>query len=303
VQHASGTVTFGDAPVDIAPGTIARWPFGLDLSGTRVNWATASALTLLGDGTLVLVAEPGLDVQISVGSGLPTVVVDGELGGTVQMDGLTVLVIGSADARRVWVLGASRTVALCDEPLWENDGHLVVRASTIPHLQVWDPAGWQVVELRPVGVVQPATPVPVSVLRVAAEPLASYGSYGGRPSAPTALDLIERSALYQLDSVGPPEPHSRRDLFIDWAGDVAQLLVHGEVVADRFWDGTPWHIDLDVFKGASHDAVSLRILPLHSSSCVGLPAEAEHRRRSTEGSLGALDSVRLAWSTEWHAPR
>lgn len=304
VEHGLGTVTFGDAPFDISSGTIARWPYGLEMSGTRLNWATASALTVLHNGTLVLVAEPRLDVQISVGAGLPTVVVDGVLGGHVTVDGLSVLVIGQRDADRVWVLGgARRIVALCDEPLWEDGEQIVLRAATRPTLMVWDAAGWQPVELEPVGAAAVASTIAVSVEAAPGEPLESYGVYNGRQSAPTASEVAERSALYRLADVGVREDQSRRTLRIDWAGDVAQLLVRGAVVADRFWDGTPWHVDLDSVGGAAGDVVTLRILPLHSSSSIRLPAAAEDRRRSTQGALCSLDAVSLARSSGWLVSR
>jgi beta-galactosidase len=304
VEHTSATVTFGDAPFDISAGTIARWPYGLEMSGARLNWATASALTVLDDGTLVLVAEPNLDVQISAGDGIPTVVVDGVLGGHVTVDGLSVLVIGQRDADRVWVLGGDRTVlALCDEPLWEDNGQIVVRSATQPTLVVWDVAGWKPVELEPLGAATVATAIAVSVEANPREPLASYGMFSGRESAPTASETAARSALYRLADVGARDDTSRRTLRIDWAGDVAQLLVNGVVVVDRFWDGTPWHIDLDSLDGAIRDEVSLRILPLHTSSGIRLPAAAEDRRMSTHGALCSLDAVSLARSSEWRALR
>jgi beta-galactosidase len=302
VEHGSGMVVFSDAPLDIVPGTIARWPYGLTMSGTRLNWATASVLTVLHNGTLVLVAEPDLDVQISVGHGVPTVVLDGALGGFVSVDGLSVLVIGYADADRVWVLeGNRRTVALCNEPLWEDGGQIVVRSATRPNLMVWDTSGWKSLALEPCGTTTVATTLAVSVEANARAPLESYGLYSGRQSAPAESDVTERSARYRFGDVGVSENQSRRTLRVDWAGDVAQLLVDGRIVADRFWDGTPWYIDLDSFDGATGDAVSLRILPLHGASSIRLPAAAEDRRRSTTGALCALDAVSLARSAEWRS--
>ncbi|MFD0575598.1 hypothetical protein [Dactylosporangium darangshiense] len=57
-------------PVDIPPGTLAAWPVGLDVHGVRLDWATASALTVLpgpGGPTLVLCAEEGVPVEVAAG--------------------------------------------------------------------------------------------------------------------------------------------------------------------------------------------------------------------------------------------
>jgi hypothetical protein len=71
------------------------------------------------------------------------------------------------------------------------------------------------------------------------------------------------------------------------------------VVADRFWDGTPWLLDLDAIPGAEGGQVSLRVLPLHPEAEVWLPAEALDRRRSQPGALCALDAITLERSTPW----
>jgi beta-galactosidase len=302
VEHPAGTVEFGAEGIDVAAGTIARWPFGLELQNGRVNWATASALTVLDDGTLVLVAEPGLDARISLGTSPEPVVIDGEVGGLVEHEGITVLVIGRRDARRVWVLdGARRWLVLSDAALWSDGGELVVRDAVAPAVRVWDAGEWRVLDLASVGRARASAPIETAQLTRASEPPRGYGTQLGRPSAPSQSDIESIAAEYRLIGVGEHANSVRRDLRIDWAGDVAQLLVGGVVVADRFWDGSAWHIDLDLYDGAVGDAVSVRIVPLHRASEVRLPAAATDRRLSTAGALQALDAVSLARSTEWRA--
>jgi hypothetical protein len=84
-----------------------------------------------------------------------------------------------------------------------------------------------------------------------------------------------------------------------WAGDIAQLLVDGEVRVDQFWDGSPWHIDLDLIEGAEQGRVILRVLGLHRESPVRVPADAEGRRRATSGALNSVDVVEVAKSALW----
>ena len=77
------------------------------------------------------------------------------------------------------------------------------------------------------------------------------------------------------------------------------LEVDGRVVADRFWDGTPWTVGLDAL-GLAPDAEStIRIVPLHPEAAVRLPDEAEARRRAVDTPLVALDGVRLVSSPLW----
>ncbi len=74
------------------------------------------------------------------------------------------------------------------------------------------------------------------------------------------------------------------------------------VVADRFWDGTPWTIGLDAL-GVSDDAeLTLRIVPLHPEASVHLPEAAAALRRSVTGPLLALDAVRLVEAPLWREP-
>ena len=83
-RDGGGSLVLPSRPVDMPAGTIARWPLRLELGGVRLDWATASALTVLPGAdaaaatssdasdsldasvpTLVLVAEPGIPVEFA----------------------------------------------------------------------------------------------------------------------------------------------------------------------------------------------------------------------------------------------
>ncbi|WP_311836346.1 beta-galactosidase, partial [Cellulomonas fimi] len=70
VDLPDGPLVLPSRPVDVPAGTLARWPFGLDVpapdGSVRLRWATASALTTLTDGTLVLLASAGVPVELGV---------------------------------------------------------------------------------------------------------------------------------------------------------------------------------------------------------------------------------------------
>jgi len=133
---------------------------------------------------------------------------------------------------------------------------------------------------------------------VGAPPPASYGKRAGRAAAPDADAIARHGSTWSLRL--PDAAPGRRVLHVDWAGDVAVLEVDGRVVADRFWDGTPWTVGLDPL-GLTPDAeLTVRIVPLHPGANVRLPDEAEARRRAVDSSLVALDGVRLVSSPLWH---
>ncbi|WP_136709636.1 beta-galactosidase [Agromyces sp. H66] len=314
-----GTTVLPHAPIDVPAGTIAHWPLHLELGGVRVDWATASALTVLeGERpTLVLVAERGIPVEVATaatvagdGSTRPAagvVVVEAEAGPVrlelAEGDGrLDVLVVPAASADRVWVLEASgrRRLVLCDDAVFEEaDGRLTVRAASVPVVEEYVPSMGR---FEPVAVGE-ASPAGHSAVVVSAPkpgeapPPPSYGSRAGRASAPTREDVARHATSWTLEL--PPERHGRRYLEVEWAGDVARLEADGVVVADRFWDGTSWTIGLDGLGLAHATELTLRIVPLHPEASVHLPAAAEAGRRATDGPLLALDDIRLIEAPLW----
>jgi hypothetical protein len=182
-----------------------------------------------------------------------------------------VLVLPADAAHRLWVVDDE--LILSDNPVWRDGGELVTRRSV-------------------------QADVSASELRPAGEPLARYGGTPGRTAAPDPATIDRLASAHRLTGLGRPDPRTRRILEVDWAGDVGTLEVDGVTVADRFWDGTPWRIDLDaVGAGDEHDVV-LRILPLHPDAPVHLPAAAADRRSAAADFFHALDGVRLGRSTK-----
>ncbi|MGI5238312.1 beta-galactosidase [Dactylosporangium sp. CA-139066] len=281
-------------PLDIPPGTLAAWPVGLDVHGVRVDWATASALTVLPGPTLVLCAEEGIPVEIAAGGAVRAV----EPGRSpVRLDGrLDVLVLPPSDAATAWVTGDRRLLLSGADLRWGADGRVV---ATGPDVQVYDPSRRAFRALALEGPVEPAKPVDVAVrLRqpAAADIPAGYGSFAGRPSAPSPAVFDELAAVYALDL---PAVEADALLWIDWAGDVAELRIGGRAVTDRFWDGSRWVVSLRDAGYAPGDDVTLHVLPLAPGSPVNLPADARRRARAAAGPLLAVDRVRLTVRRAW----
>jgi hypothetical protein len=289
-QFTVDDMVFPSRPVDIPVGTLARWPAGLDVAGVRVDWATASALTVLPGPvpTLVLCAEPGVPAEISIDGVVRQVEPSRE---PIRL-GIDVLVLPAPDARICWVAPGGRLLLSTEDLGWDAEGRISLRSASSPSVLVYDPVARSFGELPLRGGPAGSTvDVVVSVVRDAGEVPEVYGTFGGRQSAPPPDVFDELAAVYRLDV---PE---RADLLrIDWAGDVAELRVDGRTVADRFWNGAPWAVDLrDLPRGG----ITLHVLPIAAGNPVHLPAAATARRAAAPGRLGTVDAVRAEVRNHW----
>lgn len=301
----------------IPPGTVARWPLGLALGGAVVEWATASALTVL-DGdvpTLVLVAEPGIPATVSVRTDAATTSLlldaapDHDTLHRVRAgDGATaldLLVLPAAWAADLWVLDApsgQRMLLRSRSALLLDGDTLTARSGDAPDVRRYDPVAGGFVGVPFAGDPSPALRLSAEPVRAADPPRSSYGGTPARRAAPSPAELDAAASVHRLTGFDDPVAGVRRTLEVRWAGDVATLEVDGVTVADRFWDGTPWLVDLDAAGVGAGSGMRLRILPLHPDAEVHLPAEA-HARRRAAGSvpLHALDRVAVAGSSRWSA--
>lgn len=295
-------------PVDIPAGTVTRWPINLDVDGVRLRWATAAPLTVL-DGprkTLVLTADHGIPVELALPDGLVDekqgLVLPGAEGFFIEAGSrLDVVVLAADRADDVWVV--DRQLVLCEEPLWTDDnGRLVARAVDRPDVLRYEPARREFLSV----------PVECRGLPPRREELAarldrephlaprSYGERGGRASAPRDADFLAHAAQWSLtlpDWLG--QHGDLLELEVNWAGDAAQLWVDDRPVADRFWDGSAWIVDLSTAGIASGSRLTLRILPLFGNAPIHLPAAARDRRDAGPLPLWSLASVRLVASSVW----
>lgn len=296
-------------PVDIPAGTLARWPIALEANGVRVDWATASVLTLLPGAvpTLVLCAEPGIPVELAVG-GATTVIPPGRKPVRLSRDSgvLDVLVLSAADADAVWVQDGQRLLLSDDDLAWGADGRVVARTTrAAPDVRVYDPATRAFRSLPLHGDSgAAAAEVPVTLRRRAHDPVpASYGKRDNRQSAPSAAVFDELAAVYELRlPAWAGDPARDALLRVDWAGDVAQLRVDGRTVTDRFWDGSRWLVSLRDAGCTPTSVVTVHLLPLPADSTVHLPTDAAERAAASTGQLVAVDAVRVEARRRWREP-
>ena len=301
--------------VDIPPGTLARWPIGLEVGGVRLAWATASALTVLPGAvpTLVLVEDSGIPVEVA--TDIPGAAVNSAAPGgpplRLRADGraLDVLVLRASDCPHVCVpstrdASRRRLIVSPDELTWDAALRLSVRtASPSPLVEEYDPSAGRFVPvvLQPAGGRAGAASVPIEQVGAATIPSGAYGERDGRPAAPRDDVIGAHAAVWRLSV--PEITGADATLRMEWAGDVAQLRVDGSTVRDRYWDGSPFLVDVADCGITATSLVELRILPLRTDSRVGLPEDAAERLRSAAPALCALDSVTLVQRGLWQDAR
>ncbi|MDR7161602.1 beta-galactosidase [Arthrobacter sp. BE255] len=316
------TVTFPRKPVSIPSGTIARWPVNLETAGVRLNWATASALTVLGPDsspTLVLTADDGIAVQLCFPDGTrldgPADAIGGNayavdggrlvtLTATSEHGTLAILVLPAAQADQAWVLDTprGRELVLSADPLWVGaDGLLAGSSQGFPRPRRYNAASGGFGDV-PTSLPLPGhqrRPIAAERIRAAQPVPASFGALAGRAAAPAAAVVEHLSEVHRLDLPAASDTGGHTELEIAWAGDVARLVVDGTVVGDRFWDGSPWIVETSDAGIRPASEVLLQILPLPKDAAVGLPAEAQARRDAEAGDLLSLDSLELIQWTGW----
>lgn len=292
-----GDLVLPSRPVDIPAGTLARWPLRITAGGVRLDWVTASAVTLLPGAvpTLVLTESAGVPVEYAVdGSAHPLTPSRVPIRVPASSGALDLLVLPAADAPLVWVCG-DRLLLSPGELTWGPDGQITAAGSDV---LVYDPAGraFAALPLGPPSSAAGSAEATVSPVRAAgrAVPVA-YGKFDGRPSAPSAETFDDLAAVYQLDIPDwAADPSLDPLLRIGWAGDVGQLRVDGRAVTDRFWDGSEWIVSLRDVGFRAGSRVSLHLLPLATGSPVSLPGDARDRLLASDGQLLAVDYVRVA---------
>jgi len=306
-----GEILVPDAPIDIPSGVIARWPLGLDIEGVRIEWATATVIGVVAGAlpTLVLKEHAGIDPRILFSAGAT-----GELDGEsidlaeprvlragrplVVDDALRVLLVSEAQADRLWFL--TDGLIESEHPVWQENGGPVVRAAGEPSVARWDGTGFVTLALRP--------PSSASEREVTIEPLRDAGSapehYGvrnGRSSAPTDDQIDEVAAVWRVPVPARgtvPEEGARVELVIAFEGDVAQLRADGVPIADRFWNGLDWRIDITRLDPSAE--LTLHITPLSARSVIDLDSEVRSRLDAT-GTLCGVSGLREVISGRWTA--
>jgi len=299
VETPRGPVVLPTTPVDIPPGTLARWPLGLEVGGVTIDWATASALTVLPGAvpTLVLTEDAGIPVEI-VHEGVAHRVEPGDAALRLG-DALDVLVLPAHDAAHAWVVetGERRLLVSPDEVTSDAAGRVSVRsAAPHPDVREYVDGDWRALDLDHTDGTGVTASLAFRTVRAATVPSGDYGARDGRQAAPRDDVLDAHAAVFAFDV---PEHTDDAVLRVRWAGDVLQLRIDGETVTDRFWDGSELVANLHDAGVRPGSRIEARVLPLRTDSGVHLPADAAARLAAASVALCALDTVTIDQRALW----
>lgn len=310
---------FPSSPIDLPAGAAAFWPIAQPygdvtaLSGTvqpitRIN--TAEGLVVVFGTTAGIDVE--LDLRVDAGvavSGaqeietpqgarwVPTAAPGPDCVVTV---GSTRLVVLDPDSSaRVWAgeVDDRRVVALWDGGLiFTRDGLLLERWSgatailTIPSLDGAERAGvFSRLTLAPV---DGEAPVAVrSVRQASGAPELRRGGTANRFSAPLEAEW-ERAAVFEIDpSELALEEDAANVLRLTWFGDVARAYIGDELVADQFWYGRTWELDLAVLKLTGRP-LRIEILPWNGETDFFVDSRVRADRVAGRAEIASAQHVR-----------
>ncbi|WP_402840345.1 beta-galactosidase [Microbacterium sp. GXS0129] len=331
--HGDTDLAFPDIPATIPPATLARFPVNLSWGDARLSWATASAVTMLEADipTLVLVAVEGVPARAEVAGAAGPL----SVGTTSVTESARMLLLPAQAQDQIWVIerGGHRTLFLSDGELrCDGSGTIFVRGASF--VEVYDPVVAGFVAAHPGGngaaaawpeavralsgadrtprscpsaertarsaiaaVRPPTTPVVVRLIRAAGDPPADYGFRDARHSAPAEQHYQDLAARFVLE-LPPVLDAADPVLCIEWEGDAARLCCDGDVVDDRFWDGTPWYVSLtDLGPGARE--LLLEVLPLSPLSTIGLAGPAARAQRTSPVPLVGVRRVGIEDPGPW----
>lgn len=286
VAHVQFEVAFDDRavtvpsqPVTLPTGAYVAWPLRQRYCGIPALTATAQPITRFETavGTVVLfAAADGIDLELQfegvdpshirgarvrVDDGIVHATPDAApgVGCEVIVGDTTLVFLDRETAESVWrgVIDGRDTIVLWPGSGWFEDGFRAVRGAAVavvhavPPLRDAPPA-----EVAAEGTVFTryalpggAHPIRLDVPGFAAAPVAPVrrGGPAGRLSAPTDQDF-EHSAVVDVSLPAEAWDAEQSILELEWTGDVLRAYVGEELIADQFWSGRPWEIDLTPYR-------------------------------------------------------
>ncbi|SMH50912.1 Glycosyl hydrolases family 35 [Rathayibacter oskolensis] len=323
VATGDTVTTLPSEPVSVPSGAFFVWPVRQRFGSIEAVSATAQPITELSDGTATVVflaSSPGIPVELEFET-TETVrgatLVDTPAGPrwlpdrapgrdcVVTVGDTRLVILDDATASLLWRVDVGgESVALL------VDGGVVVDGEGIV-LERWTGAS-EVAVLRSSALGsdsddlfehlrlaehEPIRELPVAVVRAdsSAAPVRRGGSMD-RLSAPEDGDFDD-AAVVEI-RIAELDPDAATVLVLEWSGDVARLEIGGVLVADQFWSGRSWEIDLAPWREAlASSPVRVRILPWREDSGVFVDARVRGRRRP---GLAGVDSARLLTAVRHH---
>ncbi|NQX13493.1 beta-galactosidase [Microbacteriaceae bacterium VKM Ac-2855] len=311
-------VTVPAEPISVPAGAAFFWPIRQSYGDIAALTATAQPVTEIVDGTttfVFLTVLPGIPVELQIESDHPirgATAVDTAAGRhwvpdspagpacVVTVGDTRLVILDDTTSRHLWVaeLDGRRTAIVFNGGLLQTaDGVRLERwnasdevlllparaghgGETIGSFQRLELPAWQ-----------HETRLDVAPIRTesAPAPLRGGGSMN-RLSAPVDADFDE-SAVFEIPIDLPPNDDGALVLSLEWTGDVARAEIDGVLIADQFWSGRTWEIELGTWRSALDTGVlRIRVLPWDGTSDVFVDGRVRHRRRAL---VATVDSARL----------
>ena len=240
-----GEVTFR---FDIAAGENAILPFGIDLGGVKLDWATAQPLARV-DNTWFFFSPEGMRPVYS----LDGENVEAKVGEAIARGGVTVYTMSRRDSlgfavyeNRAW---------LCDKPLlWDGEKLFVELEEDGVDVWLWN------------------------------DKEKCFALYEHVESKSTYTPAAFRAVGPGRYDVKPPESgltgHKQVLLRVDYRGDIGHAFVNGELISDNFANGAPWDIRVDDHaKALQENPLVIYITPAKEDVVVDASSMAGLRER------------------------
>lgn len=88
--------------------------------------------------------------------------------------------------------------------------------------------------------------------------------------------------------------HKRVELHVDYAGDIGNLFLNGELIADHFCNGDTWVTRIDPWAGELQaEKLTLYITPIRRNARIHVDSPMAARFESSEDRISQLDAVKL----------
>lgn len=275
------TVTVPSDPVRLDSGAYFVWPLRQAYGDIPALTATAQPITriVVGGRTVVLFAAiDGIAVEVQLEGVSPELItgattrVEGELviahpvaalglGCEMTVGDTTLVFLDRTSAESVWrgEVDGRETLLLWQGAGWFDDGFTVVPDHVARVIDAFPPlTDASLVEREGIGTVfqrygipEAGDPLAIPVGSFDATPLVPVrrGGPAQRLSAPTDADFADAASL----AVTVPEQAFdgiRSVLALEWRGDVIRAYIGDRLVADQFWYGRPFEIDLTPHRDA-----------------------------------------------------
>lgn len=123
-----------------------------------------------------------------------------------------------------------------------------------------------------------------------------------RPTVPLPVEITALSTnRYALTL--PSEKltgHKRVELHLDYAGDIGNLFLEGQLIADHFCNGDTWVTRIDPWaRELAKENLTLYIAPIRKNAMIHVDSPMAARFESSEDTVAHLDSAKLVAVEDW----